>query len=60
MIDRDYFEGKLLRILESISSYTGEEMARELLRLALVANEKAVIEEIDWRNKQNEVVQQRK
>ncbi|MFZ3193712.1 MAG: DUF551 domain-containing protein [Moraxellaceae bacterium] len=41
-LDVDYFTRKLTRVLESVSSYKPDEMARELARLVVVADEKVL------------------
>jgi hypothetical protein len=37
-LDTDYFSKKLKLVLEGINSYTPDEMARELARLAITAD----------------------
>lgn len=37
-LDADYFSKKLKLVLKGVNNYTPDEMARELVRLALVAN----------------------
>lgn len=47
-LDTDYFSRKLKLVLEGIHNYTPEEMARELVRMAVTASEAASVEEFVW------------
>lgn len=44
-VDVDYFKKKLLLVVKGLSNYTGEELARELVRYAKVANKSEAIKE---------------
>ena len=46
-LDQSYFTDKLKLVQRDVSNYTPQEMARELHRLAMVADENTVIEECD-------------
>lgn len=45
-LDVDYFSRKLKLIIEGAWNYTPEEMARELVRMAVTASEAACVEEL--------------
>ena len=44
-LDRGYFKRKLATIVRDLSSYNAQEMARELVRLAKVADESEAVKE---------------
>lgn len=44
-LDRGYFKRKLTTIVRDLPSYTAQEMARELVRLAKVADENEAVKE---------------
>ncbi len=46
-LDVSYFESKLKIVLRDVANYTPQEMARELHRLSMTADENAVCEEVD-------------
>jgi len=46
-LDVSYFESKLQLVLRDCSRYTPQEMARELHRLAMIADENTVCELVD-------------
>lgn len=59
-LDRDYFNRKLATIVRDLSSYTAQEMARELVRLAKVADEIEVVKEARRAQPEGEVPQAEK
>ena len=46
-LDADYFKKKLEAVLRDVRHYTPQEMARELHRLSMTADENTVCQEVD-------------
>ena len=49
-LDVSYFQGKLAQVTSSLDNYTPEELARELARLSVTADESVILneDEFNW------------